>query len=105
MANILDQFLIRRTTDIVSKSLPAKYELVIFVQLSEMQKALYTRYVESNGVQATNSCSSYSAGKLLNEISNMRKICCHPDLVHGQVAAGANGFEDAAGIFSPNHER
>ena len=47
LSQMVSKFIIRRTNDILSKYLPVKYEYVVFVGLSPMQKKLYEYFVTS----------------------------------------------------------
>lgn len=48
LTNIVNQCLIRRTNQILTKYLPVKFEMVICVKLSELQTALYKNFLASD---------------------------------------------------------
>lgn len=48
LTNIVNQCLIRRTNQILTKYLPVKFEMVICVNLSEIQTQLYKSFLSSD---------------------------------------------------------
>lgn len=48
LTNIVNQCLIRRTNQILTKYLPVKFEMVICVKMSELQTALYKSFLASD---------------------------------------------------------
>lgn len=75
---IVSKFVIRRTNDILSKYLPCKYEHVIFVNLSPMQKALYEHFIKSRDVTRL---VKGTGTQPLKAIGLLKKLCNHPDLL------------------------
>lgn len=69
----VSKFIIRRTNDILSKYLPVKYEYVVFVGLSPLQRALYERFISHN--------ESLISSQPLKAIDMLKKLCTHPDLL------------------------
>lgn len=48
LTNIVNQCLIRRTNQILTKYLPVKFEMVICVRMSDIQKSLYKSFLASD---------------------------------------------------------
>lgn len=48
LTNIVNQCLIRRTNQILTKYLPVKFEMVICVKLSELQTEIYKSFLASD---------------------------------------------------------
>lgn len=51
LTNIVNQCLIRRTNQILTKYLPVKFEMVICVKMSELQTALYKSFLTSDSLR------------------------------------------------------
>lgn len=72
-----NHFILRRTQEVLDKYLPVKYESVIFVKCSEVQKTLYSaavNYWENRDVSAKDVTH-------LSVINALKKICNHPVLL------------------------
>ncbi|AET40511.1 DNA-dependent ATPase RAD54 Ecym_6118 [Eremothecium cymbalariae DBVPG len=78
LSQIVSKFIIRRTNDILSKYLPCKYEHVIFVNLSPMQKSIYQHFVKSRDVAKL---VKGTGSQPLKAIGLLKKLCNHPDLL------------------------
>lgn len=48
LTNIVNQCLIRRTNQILTKYLPVKFEMVICVKMSDIQTAIYKSFLQSD---------------------------------------------------------
>lgn len=53
LTNIVNQCLIRRTNQILTKYLPVKFEMVICVKLSRVQMDIYRSFLASDSVRKT----------------------------------------------------
>lgn len=53
LTNIVNQCLIRRTNQILTKYLPVKFEMVICVKLSDIQTSIYKSFLSSDSVKKT----------------------------------------------------
>lgn len=51
LTNIVNQCLIRRTNQILTKYLPVKFEMVICVKMSVVQTALYKSFLASDSLR------------------------------------------------------
>jgi len=78
---VLRPFLLRRLKVDVEKELPPKVETKLFVGLSAMQRAWYTKIL-SRDLAALNGDKS-SKMRLLNIVMQLRKVCNHPYLFQG----------------------
>ena len=74
----VNKFIIRRTNDILSKYLPVKYEHVVFVSLSPLQKALYKHFLTSPEITKL---LKGKGSQPLKAIGLLKKLCNHPDLL------------------------
>ncbi|QWU87564.1 hypothetical protein CA3LBN_001829 [Candidozyma haemuli] len=75
LSQLVSKFIIRRTNDILSKYLPVKYEYVVYVGLTPLQRDLYEHFTKSAANQALISSQPLKAIDLL------KKLCTHPDLL------------------------
>lgn len=53
LTNIVNQCLIRRTNQILTKYLPVKFEMVICVKLSSVQSDIYKTFLASDQLRKT----------------------------------------------------
>lgn len=53
LTDIVNKCLIRRTSALLTKYLPIKFEMVICVKLSPIQQELYKRFINSDAVKKT----------------------------------------------------
>ena len=81
LRDTINPYLLRRLkSDVKSHiNLPAKNEQVLFCRLTEEQRSLYRSYIESGEVK------NILDGRLkvFTGLTNLRKICNHPDLHDG----------------------
>uniref|UniRef100_A0A2C9K9D2 DNA repair and recombination protein RAD54-like n=1 Tax=Biomphalaria glabrata TaxID=6526 RepID=A0A2C9K9D2_BIOGL len=101
LLSIVNKCIIRRTQALLTKYLPVKIEHVICCKLGSLQQTLYKKFVSSkiaeNLVSGKDSVSSLSA------ITQLKKLCNHPDLVYDKCLEGKDGFEDTLGYFPSNY--
>lgn len=85
LIQLVNQCMIRRTSDLLSKYLPKKIELVVCVKLTDFQTDLYRKFLKSNAVKAVVTESDESDGPRANSslkaITLLKKLCNHPRLV------------------------
>lgn len=77
--NLLRPFLLRRMKEDVEKSIPAKEETLVEVELTPIQKTYYRAIYERN----FSFLSKGSTPSLLNVMMELRKCCNHPYLIKG----------------------
>lgn len=78
LSKLVSKFIIRRTNDILSKYLPIKYEYVVFVKLSPLQKSLYQHFLTSPEVRKL---LKGAGSQPLKAIGMLKKLCTHPELL------------------------
>uniref|UniRef100_A0A1I8NPK8 DNA repair and recombination protein RAD54-like n=2 Tax=Stomoxys calcitrans TaxID=35570 RepID=A0A1I8NPK8_STOCA len=105
LIGIVNQCIIRRTNQILTKYLPIKFEMVICAKMTPLQVALYCNFLKSDKVkQNLQDCKERTPSlTALADITNLKKLCSHPDLIYDKVLARENGFENAHTIFPANH--
>jgi DNA repair and recombination protein RAD54 and RAD54-like protein len=82
LLSTVNKFIIRRTNDILSKYLPVKYEHVVFIHLSPLQKALYGYFLTSPEITKL---LRGKGSQPLKAIGLLKKLCNHPDLLDLQT--------------------
>ncbi|XP_069693731.1 DNA repair and recombination protein RAD54-like [Periplaneta americana] len=101
LAAIVNRCLIRRTSALLSKYLPVKIEQVVCVNLTDVQKKMYSKFIASDSIKKT--VRGEGGGKVslsaLSSITTLKKLCNHPDLVFEKVQAGEDGFEGALSLL------
>ncbi|RMJ27701.1 hypothetical protein PHISP_01415 [Aspergillus sp. HF37] len=75
---IVNKFIIRRTSDILTKYLTVKYEHVVFCNMSQFQLGLYNHFIQSPEIR---SLLRGKGSQPLKAIGILKKLCNHPDLL------------------------
>lgn len=73
-------FMLRRTGDILQKSLPPKHEYIVFLHISKLQEKLYLSFLHSKIAEVSLEKGFNKSTLLL--IDMLRKITNHPDFVY-----------------------
>lgn len=84
MLGIASKVIIRRTSDLLSKYLPVKYDHVVFVKMTPMQINMYNAFMASKAVKDAIKTSEEGekGGQMpLKQITTLKKLCNHPSLV------------------------
>lgn len=105
LTTIVNKCLIRRTSSLLTKYLPVKFEMIIMCQLTPLQKQLYLNYINSDSIKRTvsdngNTTATFSS---LAAITTLKKLCNHPDLVLDKIMEGAEGFEKSQHLMPPRN--
>lgn len=79
---VLRPFLLRRLKIDVAHGLPPKTETKLYVGISEMQRAWYTRLLQRDAINL-NAIGGSNPTRLLNILMQLRKVCNHPYLFDG----------------------
>lgn len=81
---LLKPMMLRRLKEDVEKTLAAKEETVIEVELTNIQKKYYRAILERNfSFLSKGSTSSSNVPNLMNTMMELRKCCNHPFLING----------------------
>ncbi|THK33235.1 DNA repair and recombination protein RAD54-like [Diachasma alloeum] len=108
LVTVVNKCLIRRTSALLSKYLPIKYELVVCVKMTELQSTLYKNFIKSEAIRK--SMSNHEGEKkgggtlsALSAITLLKKLCNHPDLVYEKIQQNSEGFEGASKLLPANY--
>lgn len=101
LSAIVNKCLIRRTSALLTKYLPVKFEMIVCCQLSPVQKQLYLNYINSDSIRKTiiNEKEVKASLSTLASITTLKKLVNHPDLVMEKIMEGAEGFEKARDVL------
>ena len=112
LKRLIFPFILRRTKEDAAKELPPKVESITYSPMSEVQQALYDKWrlsyrdsimeeIESKGL-------SKSKFKVLEGLTKLRQIACHPGLVSTNYTDTSGKFdaliEMIEEIISENHK-
>ncbi|XP_059140209.1 DNA repair and recombination protein RAD54-like isoform X2 [Physella acuta] len=101
LLSIVNKCIIRRTQALLTKYLPVKVEHVICCKLSALQETLYTKFISSK--LAENLVSGKATFSSLSAITQLKKLCNHPDLIYDKCVEGTDGFEDTLSHFPSDY--
>jgi len=106
LSHRVNNFILRRTNDLLSKHLPPKVIQVVCCGLTDLQKQLYFHFLESKTTQALT--DGKNKQQVLGAITALKKLCNHPKLIYDVVHAtagvdpkAAQGFQDCDKFFPP----
>ncbi|XP_034193465.2 DNA repair and recombination protein RAD54-like okr isoform X2 [Osmia lignaria lignaria] len=108
LVTIVNKCLIRRTSALLSKYLPLKYELVVCIKMGKLQTDLYKNFIQSDSIKKSMEENSENSKKgkslsALSAITLLKKLCNHPDLVYDKILQQCEGFENAAKLMPSNY--
>ncbi|KNC24241.1 hypothetical protein FF38_13685 [Lucilia cuprina] len=103
---IVNQCIIRRTNQILTKYLPVKFEMVICAKMTAIQLQLYRNFLKSDKIRKSlQDCQEKSSTlTALADITTLKKLCSHPDLIYDKIMARENGFENSQNVLPANYK-
>lgn len=102
LADIVNKCIIRRTQALLTQYLPVKIEQVVCCCLTPLQVALYELLVRSKAADCQLNDGKVSRGSL-DLITQLKKLCNHPDLIFEKCLEKANGYGKALELFPPGY--
>ena len=100
LADAVNAAIIRRTQALLTKYLPVKYELILCCRLTPLQQQIYKSFISSKA--ARDAARSGGLSTALAAITNLKKLCNDPTLVHEKALKGEDGFEGTAAFYPPD---
>ncbi|DBA95427.1 TPA: DNA-dependent ATPase protein rad54 [Trebouxia sp. C0006] len=100
-----NDFILRRTNDILSDHLPPKVIEVVCCKLTYLQRDLYNHFLKSKAARKL--VSGQKSVGVLPAITNLKKLCNHPKLIYDALnhvnkdSGVAEGFEGCGQFFPP----
>ncbi len=96
LKKIIFPFILRRTKDIVAEDLPPKQESVVMCDMDAAQRAVYYHWRDHFRTAILQSIDEQGMArsklKVLEGLTMLRQVCCHPALVE-------SGYEGTSGKF------
>uniref|UniRef100_A0A914YIN1 DNA repair and recombination protein RAD54-like n=1 Tax=Panagrolaimus superbus TaxID=310955 RepID=A0A914YIN1_9BILA len=109
MIALVNKCIIRRTSALLTKYLPVKYELIVCCKFSDLQESLYRELIRKNKENITKNENAKKnggekgtggmTGTTLSFITNLKKLCNHPQLIYDKCANKDPGFEGCLSLF------
>ncbi|KAK4336847.1 hypothetical protein RND71_043396 [Anisodus tanguticus] len=85
LVQLVNKCMIRRTSDLLSKYLPKKIELIVCVKLTDLQEDLYKRFLKSSIIKEVVKEDDKKMNASLKAITFLKKLCNHPQLVYEDI--------------------
>ncbi|KAI1722644.1 type III restriction enzyme, res subunit family protein [Ditylenchus destructor] len=104
MSSIVSKCIIRRTSALLTKYLPIKYELIVCCKLTPLQEELYKHLLKTN-IKSLAQDGSESEGlsrTALSFIMDLKKLCNHPRLIHDKCQNKEPGFQGCLPFYPPS---
>lgn len=98
LTQLVNQCMIRRTSALLTKYLPIKFEMVVCVKLTQLQIDIYKNFIRSDTIrkQMKGETGEKGSARALSSITSLKKLCSHPELVIDKINEGTEGFEGAS---------
>ncbi len=97
LKKLIFPFILRRTKEDVAKELPEKVENIVYSPMSEEQQKLYNNwrhsYRDHIQKEIENKGLDKSKFKVLEGLTRLRQIACHPELVESRYVDNVGKFE------------
>ncbi|KAK7099702.1 DNA repair and recombination protein RAD54-like isoform X2 [Littorina saxatilis] len=103
LLGIVNRCIIRRTQALLIKYLPVKVEQVVCCRLTPLQLALYKTFVGSQIAQCDMGKDGKATSGALSAITQLKKLCNHPDLIYQKCLERSEGFENGLDLFPSDY--
>ncbi|ETN86187.1 protein, SNF2 family [Necator americanus] len=101
MVALVEKCIIRRTSTLLTKYLPVKYEHIICCRNTELQDSIYNKLIETEkrnrAVERDKEVGATASA--LSFITHLKKLCNHPYLVYEELQKADNRFHSCLDIF------
>ncbi|CAB3408160.1 unnamed protein product [Caenorhabditis bovis] len=103
MISLVEKCIIRRTSALLTKYLPVKYENIICCKNSTLQETLYNKLIECEKQNRIAEKDKGATASALSFITHLKKLCNHPCLVYEELQKPDNRFTDKClSVFPEN---
>ncbi|MGE5315790.1 MAG: SNF2-related protein [Acidobacteriota bacterium] len=103
LQRMLYPFILRRTKEIVAGDLPPKQETTVYCEMESEQRATYAHWREYYRRTVTKSIETVglykSKMKVLEGLTMLRQVCCHPSMVDAASHGTSGKFETFIGML------
>ncbi|KAF1770635.1 hypothetical protein GCK72_002455 [Caenorhabditis remanei] len=94
MVSLVEKCIIRRTSALLTKYLPVKYEHIICCKNSTLQETLYNKLIECEKQNRIVEKDKGATASALSFITHLKKLCNHPYLVYEEFQKPDNRFRN-----------
>ncbi|CAA22254.2 DNA repair and recombination protein RAD54-like [Caenorhabditis elegans] len=94
MISLVEKCIIRRTSALLTKYLPVKYEHIICCKNSTLQETLYNKLIECEKQNRIVEKDKGATASALSFITHLKKLCNHPYLVYDEFQKPDNRFRN-----------
>ncbi|PIC51735.1 hypothetical protein B9Z55_002128 [Caenorhabditis nigoni] len=94
MVSLVEKCIIRRTSALLTKYLPVKYEHIICCKNSTLQETLYNKLIECEKQNRITEKDKGATASALSFITHLKKLCNHPYLVYEELQKPDNRFRN-----------
>lgn len=94
MVSLVERCIIRRTSALLTKYLPVKYEHIICCRNSTLQETLYNKLIECEKQNRIVEKDKGATASALSFITHLKKLCNHPYLVYEEFQKPENRFRN-----------
>ncbi|VDM77222.1 unnamed protein product [Strongylus vulgaris] len=101
MVTLVEKCIIRRTSALLTKYLPVKYEHVICCRNTELQNSIYNKLIETEKRNRAieRDKENGATASALSFITHLKKLCNHPYLVYEELQKSDNRFHSCLDLF------
>ncbi|EYC24386.1 hypothetical protein Y032_0014g2480 [Ancylostoma ceylanicum] len=101
MITLVEKCIIRRTSALLTKYLPVKYEHIICCRNTELQDSIYNRLIETekHNRAVERERETGATASALSFITHLKKLCNHPYLVYEELQKSDNRFHNCLDLF------
>ncbi len=97
LRRMIHPFLLRRTKELVAADLPPKLESVVYCDMDDSQRSAYHHWREFYRQSIIHSIETVglrkSTVKVLEGLTKLRLVCCHPSLADDRYRGSSGKFE------------
>jgi non-specific serine/threonine protein kinase len=97
LKKLIYPFLLRRTKELVADDLPPKQESTVMCEMESAQRTAYSHWLEYYRTEILKSIDSVgfqrSKIKVLEGLTKLRQVCCHPAMVDTEYKGSSGKFE------------
>ncbi|KIH42397.1 protein, SNF2 family [Ancylostoma duodenale] len=101
MITLVEKCIIRRTSALLTKYLPVKYEHIVCCRNTELQDSIYNRLIETEKQNRAmeREKETGATASALSFITHLKKLCNHPYLVYEELQKSDNRFHNCLDLF------
>lgn len=99
MIGLVEKCIIRRTSTLLTKYLPVKYEHIICCKNTTLQETLYNALIEMEKKNRLSEEKKGATASALSFITHLKKLCNHPSLVYEELLKPDNVYKQCMSLF------